>query len=62
MHIQVVLVHTQYNFSPYLSLLSDLRLAIHLLLHSEFEAAVAVLAVVCSIMVPVNGLALGGVS
>ena len=42
MHIEVVLVHTQYNFSPYLSLLSDLRLAIHLLLHSEFEAAVAV--------------------
>ena len=32
----------------------NLRLAIHLLLHSEFEAAVAVLAVVCSSMVPVN--------
>ncbi|CAL1152822.1 unnamed protein product [Cladocopium goreaui] len=33
---------------------SGLVLAIHLLLHSEFEAAVAVLAVVCSSMVPVN--------
>ena len=59
MHIQVVLVHAQYNFSPYLSLLSDLRLAIHLLLHSEFEAAVAVLAVVCSSMVPVNRASTG---
>ncbi|CAL1152703.1 unnamed protein product [Cladocopium goreaui] len=39
--------------------LGCVRLAIHLLLHSEFEAAVAVLAVVCSSMVPVNRASTG---
>ena len=66
--VRVFLFFWEYNISPQglvgfksciMCLMDHLRLCIHLILNSEFESALAVLAVVCSSMVPVNRASTG---